>query len=351
MKKIFVTLLSLIATITLFAQDGPYVLHRSDGGVEVITYNKEGVATSKVLKNRSDVKRLRVTTQEGGYSFEVKLHDIKTPAARYDTPEKIAVMSDPHGDMVPFVETLREMGVMDKNFKWSFGRNHLVVLGDVADRGDDVTAIYWLIYKLEAEAAKAGGMVHFTLGNHEVMIAQSDFRYVQPKYKELPLKEYWSSDAELGRWINSRNQVEKIGDVLFVHAGISTQIADSNLSIEQINDTVRKYILLDRSATKSSPDAEMVMRTNGTLWYRGLVKEDEHMNKKELNKILDRFGVKRIVVGHTMLSEVSFFHDNKVIDVNVNNTKNMKSGGSRGIIIQPRAITIVYGAPILHDIE
>ena len=37
-------------------------------------------------------------------------------------------------------------------------------------QGKDVPQIFWLFYKLEEEAAKAGGHVSFILGNHEPMV-------------------------------------------------------------------------------------------------------------------------------------------------------------------------------------
>jgi 3',5'-cyclic AMP phosphodiesterase CpdA len=262
-------------------------------------------------------------------------------------PEKILVVSDLHGDIVPFVSVLQGAGVVNKQLDWSFGQGHLVVLGDVSDRGDDVTALYWLIYKLEDQARKAGGVVHLLLGNHEVMVAQNDLRYITQKYKDVAQKldmEYcklWSNQSLLGKWINSRNQMEVIGDMLFVHAGVSPQVAATNLKIEHINDTIRKYIQLERNASVNSPVAELIMRTNGTLWYRGLVQPNEEVNDSVINAMLDRFGVKKIIVGHTMLDHVSQFFDGKVVDVNVNNKRNMERGLSRGVIITPNDLWVV----------
>ena len=49
--------------------------------------------------------------------------------------------------------------VVDATLRWSFGKGQLLILGDVFDRGPNHTEILWLLYKLEAEAAKAGGMI------------------------------------------------------------------------------------------------------------------------------------------------------------------------------------------------
>ena len=332
------------------AQDGPYIVYSGDGRAQVIRFDADLNIHSHTFQDRNSVVNLTVSTQEGGYEFLLRLHNIATPPVTYDMPQRIVVMSDPHGDFVPFVTTLQGSGVIDAQLDWSFGQDHLVVLGDVSDRGDDVTAIYWFIYKLEEQARQVGGVVHFLLGNHEVMIAQNDLRYITSKYGTIAQKtgvgygSLWSAQTELGRWIHAHNQIETIGDILFVHAGVSPQIAETNLHIGQINDTVRKYILLERNAVAQSPEAALVMGSTGTLWYRGLINRDENMNATVLNGILERFGVQKIIVGHTMLEDVSEFFDGKVINVNVNNKKNMERGASRGILIGPDGIWAIDGS-------
>ena len=64
---------------------------------------------------------------------------------------------------------------MDSACHWTFGKGHLVICGDLFDRGNDVTAELWLLYKLEEEAKEKGGYVHTILGNHEIMNLSGDF--------------------------------------------------------------------------------------------------------------------------------------------------------------------------------
>ena len=63
-----------------------------------------------------------------------------------------------------------------------------MVIGDIFDRGKDVPQIFWLFYKLEDEAAKAGGTVSFLLGNHEPLVLANDLLYTKDKYKVLAQK-------------------------------------------------------------------------------------------------------------------------------------------------------------------
>lgn len=100
---------------------------------------------------------------------------------------------------------LRGNNVIDKDYHWSFGASHLVVIGDIFDRGKDVPQIFWLFYKLEKEAADAGGHVSFLLGNHEPLVTANDLRYTKEKYKTLARKLGMDYPALFGRTQNLAN--------------------------------------------------------------------------------------------------------------------------------------------------
>ena len=84
-----------------------------------------------------------------------------------------------------------------------------------------VTQTLWLIYHLENQAEKAGGKVHFILGNHDLMNMNNDFRYVRKKYftnaelMNVPYIDLYKPKTELGEWLETKNIVEKIGDYVF----------------------------------------------------------------------------------------------------------------------------------------
>ena len=99
---------------------------------------------------------------------------------------------------------------IDKNLDWAFGKGHLVILGDVFDRGAEVTELLWLIRKLEQQALEAGGMVHFVLGNHEFMTMQNDLRYINKKYRRTEqllntsYPDLYGINTVMGRWLRSK---------------------------------------------------------------------------------------------------------------------------------------------------
>src|SRR5690242_4946969 len=91
---------------------------------------------------------------------------------------RVVAVGDLHGDLTATRAALRVAGVFDPHDSWIGGTTTLVQTGDVLDRGDDEQAIIDLLERLETEAAAAGGAVIWLLGNHELMNAAGDFRYV-----------------------------------------------------------------------------------------------------------------------------------------------------------------------------
>ncbi len=98
----------------------------------------------------------------------------KAERSTYKKVSKIAALSDLHGQYDLSIKILRKNKIIDKGLNWTYGDGHLVIVGDVFDRGDKVTELLWFIYNLEGKAEKQGGKVHYLLGNHEFMIFEND---------------------------------------------------------------------------------------------------------------------------------------------------------------------------------
>jgi hypothetical protein len=96
----------------------------------------------------------------------------------FDGIERVVAISDIHGAYKPMVRTLRSAGVLDEGLSWSAGKTHLVIVGDILDRGPESRPAMDLLMRLEREAVAAGGMVHVLIGNHEAMNLIGDLRYV-----------------------------------------------------------------------------------------------------------------------------------------------------------------------------
>ena len=205
---------------------------REDGSARVVTVGLKGELKDKTYKTLPSDFSFPVMSHKGNHRFQVTLHPFERPQWRMPQADSMLVISDPHGNLDCFVSVLKNNGVINDRYEWTFGKNQLVIIGDVFDRGKDVLPIFWLIYKLEKEAADAGGQALFMLGNHEEMVLRGDLRYVKEKYKALadtlhmPYQDLWKEDSELGRWLRTRNLIGIVGDNLIVHAGLSADFLE-----------------------------------------------------------------------------------------------------------------------------
>lgn len=341
--------------------DGPYLFHLPDGGARILSVDTNGMLIDTLLPSLPSELSMPVVAHNGKYLFDVKLHAIDRPAWKYEQPEKLLVMSDPHGKFEYFVSTLKANGVIDKQYNWSYGKNHLMIIGDVFDRGNDVLPIFWLIYKLEQEAQEAGGHVSFLLGNHEPMVLANDLRYVKEKYTAIAehlnmnYADLFGTDTELGRWLATRNTIEVIGRDLFVHAGLGEAFLKQDLSIPQVNEAMSRALFMNKQQRKElSPLTEFLYGNEGPIWYRGMVRNDEKYFPLEvpvLNEILNHYQVNRIIVGHTIFPDVISFYNGKVIAVNVDNQKNFEKVLGRGILIKEENTYVIGDKEIMKKIK
>lgn len=335
----------------LLTADGPYIIHNVDGSTRVVSVSLEGQVSDTTYTALPANFSFEVVSHDGQHRFPVSLHHVERPQCYYPQPDKLFVMSDPHGDLDCAVSLLKAGGVIDNNYRWAYGRNSLMVIGDVMDRGNDATQILWLLYKLEQEAAEAGGSVHFLLGNHEPMVLMNDLRYTKEKYlllAERMMLEYpqlLSRGSVLGYWLSTRNTIEKIGRSLFVHAGISREFLDLGLSLPMVNEHVSHGLWMNKQQRRAdSPLTWFLFASKGPLWYRGMVRQEERYSPiatDTLNMVLRHFDVDRVVVGHTIFPEVTSLHGGRVLAVNVDNKKNRKHHRTRAILIEGTVVSFV----------
>lgn len=286
------------------------------------------------------IPNLSITSTSGKIFKITEFNNNSIPPYIYNTEEKIFAISDIEGDFDKFIQILQRNKVINDSLNWNFQKGHLVLLGDFFDRGDDVTATLWLCYKLEAEAKKAGGQVHFILGNHEQMNLQGNIKYVQPKYKALaqklniPYKEFYGKNSELGRWLRSKNSIEIINNILFCHGGISPNFIKNKESIETINKNILKAIEhFDISKEINTNDTfYKYLNMESPLWYRGYFEDWSYYKKStqsEVDAVCNHYKIQKVIVGHTTVEEIKTHFNGKIIGINVkrhyDNTKNKPS--------------------------
>ena len=328
---------------TYFSSEGPHVFYKK-GLVLIRSLERKKNGNLAVIKeiysSKEEVPPLTCKVDDDSKkSFQVTLHsDYTIPPSCYPKPEKLFAIADIEGDFKNFATTLQGNGVINDQLEWTFGNGHLVCVGDFFDRGNNVTEVLWLIYELERQAAEQGGRVHFIIGNHEEMNLRGDTRYVKEKYFEVAsafktkYASLFASNTELGRWLRSKNVIEKIGKTLFVHGGLSPQMASNHLKLEEINKIARANF--GKSAWKVEQIGGMAQRIygqNGPMWYRGYFAGNLKMH--EVKRVLDLYGAKRVVVGHTIVPNVSGLFDNRVIAIDVKHCTALEDGTSNALLM------------------
>ncbi len=234
--------------------------------------------------------------------------------------DSIAVVSDIHGEFGKYIQLLRSQSIIDAKNDWSFGKGHLVILGDCFDRGDHVTELLWHVFGLEKQAEKAGGMVHYLLGNHEVMTLGEDLRYLNEKYTKVEeitgirYHDLYSSETALGKWLRYKPVIITINNVLFVHGGISPETISKKLDINEINHLfyqlqVNRQVESDRDLN----NLEFLNEDLGPIWYRGYF--EEGFSEEKADSVLNYLEKDHIIVGHTTASDFQLLYGKKIIGI------------------------------------
>lgn len=320
--------------------DGPYVLYKNDQVFAKYIMNNHGTmlirSDSMALSQKGSLS-IMVATDEPGKTFSVQLKEkLQVEKSEYKKVNKQMVISDIEGNFTPFRKLLQANGVIDNNFNWTFGEGHLVLTGDFFDRGSQVTEVLWLIYSLEEKAKDSGGYVHFILGNHEIMNLSGDLRYVQAKYKEnatLLGERYvdlYGEKSELGRWLRTKNIIERVGDMLYAHGGISGEINRMDKSISDINELARPFYA-DSSYKYHNKKQEIIYSDAGPFWYRGYYKGTTIASQGQIDSTLLKFNILHIATGHTMVGDtISTRYGGKVFDTDVHHA----AGFSEALFIE-----------------
>lgn len=261
-----------------------------------------------------------------------KAMSTETKILEYKGDFPVAALSDFHGQYDLMIELLKNNHIIDNNKNWAFGNGHFVITGDIFDRGTKVTEILWFLYDLERQAELAGGKIHLTLGNHEVMILNGNLKYLASKYQEVakilnkPYENLFSKNSILGNWLRSKPVLIKVNDMLFAHGGFHPQLAKDNLNIEDINRIFKDNLVEAELESPREGLGEYLHKTDGPIWYRGYFAKERNKDNgatlSEINLLLKHFDVKHIIVGHTSQKQIETRFNGKVIAID----SSMKKG-------------------------
>jgi len=325
---------------------------------------------------------------------------------------RLIAIGDIHGDFEAFSALLQRVDLIDSDHQWIGGDTLLVQTGDMLDRGKGIRETMDLLMSLEKQAPQQGGQVVVLIGNHEAMnivnltkdvnrevYAQfTDERShkrqkaayraqihhnrtrasslgkkwkIHPDFREewfashpMGLMEYMDAmgpDGHYGRWLREKDTVTLIDGTLFMHAGISPELAKK--PIDEINQTVhedirrsdrwREFLIeqnvilpfftgvgamnaardwikmeeqhIEEGARVGDKEKRLLQKLpefidfsfgsliarNGPLWFRGFARWTEEEGQAHVNELLAFHKANRIVCGHTPQKKgiTKRFHD------------------------------------------
>lgn len=252
-----------------------------------------------------------------------------------DTPtilpaaERIIVIGDIHGDLGRLMDILYSTQIINQNMQWTAQPANTVVvqLGDQIDsisrtpstkdaqweRLNDIEVLKFMD-QLDVLARRHGGRAISLIGNHELMNVMGDFSYVSSvsmtkSYGQEVRKQMFTVGGNLAQRLSRRNIIQKVGSLLFVHAGLlphHLQIV-GDTQIHRINEAFRKFL---RKEPISDEDQkilfQVIIHDDGILWTRKFM--ELQSNPTELSQLLDTVLEKtectKMFVGHNTVAHI-----------------------------------------------
>ncbi len=229
---------------------------------------------------------------------------------------RIVAIGDLHGDLDAARRALRLAGAIDESDRWIGDDLVIVQTGDILDRGDDEQAILDLFDRIEPEAVEAGGRVYVLNGNHELMNAELDLRYVtaggyedfqdavsvDPDDPELAAYDdslrarvmAFRPGGVYARQLSRYNVVLILGGNVFVHGGILPKHVDYGL--ERLNAEVSMWLNGD------GEHPPLLEERESPVWARRYSRDVDDDDCETLADVLESLSAERMIVGHTVQS-------------------------------------------------
>ena len=234
-------------------------------------------------------------------------------AYRLPASSRVVAVGDLHGDLNALRATFRLAGAIDSDDRWVGKDLTLVQTGDQVDRGDQDREVLDVLEKLEGDAKAAGSALYVLNGNHELMNASFDFRYVSRRgfaeFEDFSRQALGAAerlpDPQRGRaaaFTPGATYAEKlakhltiavIGDTLFAHGGVLPAHIDYGL--ERLNREASDFLAGKLRALPAGLSSE-----ESPVWTRFYGGEVDTGTCSMLTRVLEQVGAKRLVVGHTV---------------------------------------------------
>jgi hypothetical protein len=232
---------------------------------------------------------------------------------RDEGPERIVAIGDLHGDLNAARAALQLARLIDEEDNWIGGETVVVQTGDILDRGDDEEEIMELFHKIQRQAEAAGGAVHLLNGNHELMNASQDFRYVTQGALSDFRVEFDPADSALAnvdpafrqreaafrpggdyaKILATRETMTIVGKTAFAHGGILPEHLE--LGLDRMNEEIQEWL-----QTEGARPPSWVISERSPVWTRLYSNAPNQAACDTLGVVLAGLSVDRMVVAHTV---------------------------------------------------
>lgn len=249
------------------------------------------------------------------------------PDAGDQLPKRVIAIGDNHADLSQVIKALQIGGVIDESLAW-IGEDTIVVqTGDIIDRGVEEREVIDFYENLRPEAEAAGGQILNMNGNHEIMTAYGDYRYLQegacaafsdlasldtsnPAFDEftdenckLRAAAFWPG-GPYAQIIAEWPMVAVVQDTVFVHGGLHQKHLD--YGIDEINEMTRTWLLGEGSLNYSQVGGGTDVCS--VDWDRTYSDDEVPPTEEDcanLASVLEQLGVVRMAVGHTVQDHIN----------------------------------------------
>jgi len=325
---------------------------KSEFRSKLVDNNVEEISETKKEKHQTFIRRVPSTFLDED-DFKLDCPNYPFVPTILPAVDRIIVIGDIHGDLDLAIRSFKLANLIDDNYNWIADPSNTVVIqvGDQvdscrpipgvndchnqpqeSDKAEDMAVIDFF-NRMHKLASNVGGAVYSLLGNHELMNADNDFRYVShANYYEFNYEidnhRYVGSSGRRNAFkpggsvakmlACTRNSVMIIGSNMFVHAGVLPILIDritdvdfdSRTKLTYLNAIVRKWLLKQMSELEPNDISNKKLFINDTtlspFWTRiyGQIKPgsnavDNFECENSVGKALKVFKIGKIVVGHT----------------------------------------------------
>ncbi|MBR3603500.1 MAG: metallophosphoesterase [Elusimicrobiaceae bacterium] len=229
---------------------------------------------------------------------------------------KIIVVGDVHGHYDAFVHILQHAELIDADLNWIGGRNRLVQMGDIFDRGPKSRQVDDLLDKVQQQANQGQGEVIRLVGNHELELLMSNFLISNFSKEEAKLVRDKLKRQVLNFEIRAAYAYKGF---LFTHAGVTNKLMKIfKMQLDELteNNVAILANMIFREAIKHEffrhPIFNISLNRSGTDRFGGIFWED----LEDLLVSCPRSQLRQ-VVGHTPVENIVIDNGRNIIPVDV----------------------------------